>query len=255
MITNLLETLILSLVQGISEFIPVSSSAHLFLISNIYEFKNSSLKIDVSLHLGSLLAIIVYFRNDLINFFKEKELAKLIIIGSLPLIFFGYFLLKSGYIENLRNLKIISWTTLTFAILLYFADRIKIDKSLKNDLSLKNIFIIGIFQVLALVPGVSRSGIVMTAGRFLSFNRVDASKISFLLSIPALTGASILGLKDIINENFEMNIYVFLSIALSFFFSYITIKYFLAYVKNFSLNIFVYYRIFLALILFVIAYN
>ena len=255
MITNLLETLILSLVQGISEFIPVSSSAHLFLISNIYEFKNSSLKIDVSLHLGSLLAIIVYFRNDLINFFKEKELAKLIIIGSLPLIFFGYFLLKSGYIENLRNLKIISWTTLTFAILLYFADRIKIDKSLKNDLSLKNIFIIGIFQVLALVPGVSRSGIVMTAGRFLSFNRVDASKISFLLSIPALTGASILGLKDIINENFEMNIYVFLSITLSFFFSYITIKYFLAYVKNFSLNIFVYYRIFLALILFVIAYN
>ena len=255
MITNLLETLILSLVQGISEFIPVSSSAHLFLISNIYEFKNSSLKIDVSLHLGSLLAIIVYFRNDLINFFKEKELAKLIIIGSLPLIFFGYFLLKSGYIENLRNLKIISWTTLTFAILLYFADRIKIDKSLKNDLSLKNIFIIGIFQVLALVPGVSRSGIVMTAGRFLSFNRVDASKISFLLSIPALTGASILGLKDIVKENFEMNIYVFLSIALSFFFSYITIKYFLAYVKNFSLNIFVYYRIFLALILFVIAYN
>ena len=255
MITNLLETLILSLVQGISEFIPVSSSAHLFLISNIYEFKNSSLKIDVSLHLGSLLAIIVYFRNDLINFFKEKELAKLIIIGSLPLIFFGYFLLKSGYIENLRNLKIISWTTLTFAILLYFADRIKIDKSLKNDLSLKNIFIIGIFQVLALVPGVSRSGIVMTVGRFLSFNRVDASKISFLLSIPALTGASILSLKDIINENFEMNIYVFLSIALSFFFSYITIKYFLAYVKNFSLNIFVYYRIFLALILFVIAYN
>ena len=255
MITNLLETLILSLVQGISEFIPVSSSAHLFLISNIYEFKNSSLKIDVSLHLGSLLAIIVYFRNDLINFFKEKKLAKLIIIGSLPLIFFGYFLLKSGYIENLRNLKIISWTTLTFAILLYFADRIKIDKSLKNDLSLKNIFIIGIFQVLALVPGVSRSGIVMTAGRFLSFNRVDASKISFLLSIPALTGASILSLKDIINENFEMNIYVFLSIALSFFFSYITIKYFLAYVKNFSLNIFVYYRIFLALILFVIAYN
>ncbi len=255
MITNLLETLILSLVQGISEFIPVSSSAHLFLISNIYEFKNSSLQIDVSLHLGSLLAIIVYFRNDLINFFKEKELAKLIIIGSLPLIFFGYFLLKSGYIENLRNLKIISWTTLTFAILLYFADRIKIDKSLKNDLSLKNIFIIGIFQVLALVPGVSRSGIVMTVGRFLSFNRVDASKISFLLSIPALTGASILGLKDIVKENFEMNIYIFLSIALSFFFSYITIKYFLAYVKNFSLNIFVYYRIFLALILFVIAYN
>ena len=82
MITNLLETLILSLVQGISEFIPVSSAAHLFLISNIYEFKNSSLQIDVSLHLGSLLAIIVYFRNDLINFFKEKELAKLIIIGS-----------------------------------------------------------------------------------------------------------------------------------------------------------------------------
>ena len=254
MITNLLETLILSLVQGISEFIPVSSSAHLFLISNIYEFKNSSLQIDVSLHLGSLLAIIVYFRNDLINFFKEKNLAKLIIIGSLPLIFFGYFLLKSGYIENLRNLKIISWTTLTFAILLYFADRIKIDKSLKNDLSLKNIFIIGIFQVLALVPGVSRSGIVMTVGRFLSFNRVDASKISFLLSIPALAGASVLSLKDVFEKPIELNYLIVLAIISSFIFSFLTVKFFLIYINKFSMNAFVIYRIVIALILFNLIY-
>ena len=255
MISDFIEILILSLVQGVSEFIPVSSSAHLYLISNIYEFNNSSLKIDIGLHLGSLLAIIFYFRKDLIDFYKNKELATLIILGSLPLILFGFFIYKSGLINVFRDLKFISWTTLIFAIALYLSDRCKINKSFNNHLSLRNIFIIGVFQMLALLPGVSRSGIVITTGRFLNFDRVDSSKISFFLSIPALAGASVLGLKNMVIETFELNIFIILSIILSFIFSFFTIKYFLIYVKKFSLNIFVYYRLFLAFVLFIIAYS
>ena len=106
------------------------------------------------------------------------------------------------------------------------------------------------FQILALIPGVSRAGITMTAARFLNFNRVDSGKISFLLSIPALAGASFLGLKDIQNETLEINLLVIIAIVLSFLFSYITVKFFLNYLNKFSLNIFVIYRLIIALILF-----
>ena len=108
---------------------------------------------------------------------------------------------------------------------------------------------------MAIIPGVSRSGIIITASRFLNFDRVDSSKISFYLSIPALAGASVLSMKDIINTNIDMNFLFIFAVLLSFIFSYLTIKYFLIYVRNFNLNLFVYYRTFLALILFVIAYS
>ena len=164
-------------------------------------------------------------------------------------------LYTSGLIYYLRNIEVIAWSTLFFGILLYFADNFKITKKFNENLSIKNIFIIGLFQILALIPGVSRSGIVITAGRFLNFDRYDSAKISFYLSIPALGGASVLGLKDIVNQNFEFNSLIVFSAICSFLFSYITIKYFLAYVKKFSLKAFVYYRIFLAGIIFVIIYS
>ena len=138
---------------------------------------------------------------------------------------------------------------------MFIADRFSIKNKIDTNLSLKNILIIGIFQILAVIPGVSRSGIIITASRFLNFDRVDSSKISFYLSIPALAGASILSLKDVMNANMDLNILFLYSIIFSFIVSYLTIKYFLIYVKNFNLNIFVYYRTFLALILFVIAYS
>ena len=249
------ETLILSIIQGVSEFIPVSSSAHLILFSKINNFNISSLQLDISLHLGSLIAIIFYFRKDLFNFTKNKSLAILIIVGSIPLIIIGYIFYSTGLIDYFRNLKIIAWTTLIFGILLYFSDRSQIKNKLDIKLSYKNILIIGLFQVLAIVPGVSRSGIVITASRFLNFNRIDSSKIAFYLSIPALGGASFLGLKDIFKTGIILNSIFIYSIILSFVISYLTIKYFLVYVKNFNLNLFIYYRILLALILFVIVYN
>ena len=254
MFQDFIEILVLSAVQGISEFLPISSSAHLILVSGLYDLKTSSLLIDISLHLGSLLAIIFFFRKDLIDLKHNQKLLKLIIIGSIPLILFGYMLHSTELIYLLRNIKVIAWTTLFFGIILFFADQKKTDQNISSNLNIKSIIFIGLFQILALIPGVSRAGITMTAARFLNFNRVDSGKISFLLSIPALAGASFLGLKDLQNETLEINLLVIIAIVLSFLFSYITVKFFLNYLNKFSLNIFVIYRLIIALILLSIIY-
>ena len=201
----MIEVIILSVVQGITEFLPVSSSAHLILVSSLYEFKSSSLLIDISLHLGSLLAITYYFRHDLLDVRNSKRLLSLIFIGSIPLIIVGYILYSTDLIYSLRNIKVISWTTLVFAILLYISDKSRFDKKISTNLNYNSILFIGLLQILSLIPGVSRAGITITAARILKFNRFDSSKISFLLSIPALCGASFLGLKDLFNESVYLN--------------------------------------------------
>ena len=254
MFQDFIEILILSAVQGISEFLPISSSAHLILVSNLYDLKSSSLLIDISLHLGSLLAIIFFFRKDLIDLRNNKKILSLIIVGSIPLIIFGYILHSTELIHLLRNIKVIAWTTLIFGIILFFADQRKINQNIHTNLNIKSIIFIGIFQILALVPGVSRAGITMTAARFLKFNRVDSSKISFLLPIPALAGASFLGLKNAFNQSIELNYLIIVAVILSFLFSYITVKFFLNYINKFSLNIFIIYRIIISFILFYIIY-
>ena len=254
MFQDFIEILILSAVQGISEFLPISSSAHLIVVSNLYDLKSSSLLIDISLHLGSLLAIIFFFRKDLIDLKNNQKLLSLIIFGSIPLIVFGYLLYSTELINLLRNVKVIAWTTLFFGIILFFADQRKIDQNIHTNLNIKSIIFIGLFQILALIPGVSRAGITITAARFLKFNRVDSSKISFLLSIPALAGASFLGLKDAFNESIEINYIIIIAVILSFLFSYMTVKFFLSYINKFSLNIFIIYRIIISLILFYIIY-
>ena len=254
MISDLLEIFLLSIIQGVSEFLPVSSAAHLIIASNIYEFTNQSLLIDISLHLGSLLAILFYFKEDIFDLNKNKNLFYKIAIGTIPLILFGYLLYSTDIIHQLRNIKVIAWATLFFGILLYIADKNKFLKKINTDFNMKSVLIIGFFQVLALIPGVSRAGITITAGRILGFDRTDSTKISFYLSIPALLGASTLGIKDLFKENIDFNLLVLIGVFLSFLFSLITIKIFLKFVKNFSLNVFVIYRIFLAIILFYIIY-
>ena len=254
MISDFIEIFLLSIIQGVSEFLPISSAAHLVLASSIYEFKNQSLLIDISLHLGSLLAILYYFKNDIFQFRKNKNLFYKIIIGTLPLIIVGYILYTTNIIYHFRNIKVIAWTTLFFGILLYVADKNKFSKKIDTDFTIKSVLIIGFFQVIALIPGVSRAGITITAGRILGFNRTDSTKISFYLSIPALLGASVLGIKDLFKENIDFNLLVIIGVFLSFVFSLITIKIFLKFIKDFSLNVFVIYRLFLALVLFYIIY-
>ena len=121
MFQNIIEVIILSAIQGISEFLPISSSAHLILVSSLYEFKSNSLLIDISLHLGSLLAIIYFFRNELLDTKNNKRLLGLIILGSIPLIIVGYILYSTNFIYALRDVKVIAWTTLIFGIVLYLS--------------------------------------------------------------------------------------------------------------------------------------
>ena len=251
----MIEILILSLVQGITEFLPVSSSSHLIIISEFISFEDKGLSIDVSLHIGSFIAVITYFYKDIFNFIENKQLFLKIIFSSFPLILVGYFLIQTNLIQELRSIKIIGWMTLVFGILLYISDKFKLEKNIDKNLNYKSAIIIGLFQILSLIPGVSRSGISITAARLLNFKRYDSAKISFLLSIPTLGAISIFGIKNIIlsNDLFFSTLNLF-SILLSFLISLVTIKYFLDFIKKFSLNFFVLYRISLGIVLLYFAY-
>ena len=250
-----IEILILALIQGISEYLPVSSAAHLVLVSKYYVFTNQSLLIDICLHLGSLIAIIFYFRNDILNFIKNKNFLIKILIGTIPIIPVGYIAFQTGLINQLRSLEVIGWMSLIFGILLYVGDRSKITKKINTQFTNKSAIIIGLFQVLALIPGVSRAGITITSGRLLGFSRFDSAKISFFLSIPTLAAASLLGIYNIYNEgSAELNFLAIIAVTFSFIFSYFTIALFLNFIKKFSLNIFIIYRIILSLFILGIVY-
>ena len=249
------EILLLSAIQGISEFLPVSSVAHLVIISKYYEFVNQNLLIDICLHLGSLIAIIFYFRNDLLHFMKNKDFLIKIIVGTIPIIPVGYILYETGLVDQLRNIKVIGWMSLIFGILLYISDKSKVSKKIDTGFNNKSAIIIGLFQTLALIPGVSRAGITITSGRLLGFDRLESAKISFFLSIPTLGAASLLGIYNIYKEgSTELNFLAIIAVIFSFIFSYITIALFLKFIQKFSLNIFIIYRIALSLFILAVVY-
>ena len=252
----MVEIIILSIVQGLTEFLPISSSAHLILVSKYFNFSNENLTLDLSLHFGSLLAIIFYFKKEFLDFINNKKLFLKIILSSVPVIVFGFILVKLNLIDYLRNYKIIGWTTIFFGILLYVGDLVKTKKTIKKDLNYKSVFYIGFFQAISLIPGVSRSGITITAGRFLNFSRTDSSKISFLMSIPTLTAVGLYNFKDLyLENNFEVSKLNIFAIILSFIFSFFTIKLFFNYIRKSSLTVFVIYRIFLGLVVLFFSYT
>ena len=250
-----IEILILSLIQGLSEFIPVSSAAHLILISKYYAFSNQNLLIDICLHLGSLMAIILYFRKELFNLVKNKLFLTKILIGTIPIIPCGYILFQTGAMNQIRSLEIIAWMSLVFGILLYIGDKSKITKKIDLNFTKKSAVFIGLFQILALIPGVSRSGITITAARILGFDRFDSAKISFFLAIPTLSAASFLGMYKIYKVGSEeLNFLAIIAVIFSFIFSYLSIGLFLNFIKKFSLNVFIIYRLILSLFLLYIVY-
>ena len=251
----MIEIIILSIIQGATEFLPVSSSSHLIIFSNFLNFQNQSLSIDVSLHIGSFLAVIIFFYKDVLNFINEKDIFFKIILSSVPVVLVGFFLVETNLISKFRNIEVIGWMTLIFGIILYLSDRCRLDNELKKDFNFKSAITIGLFQVLSLVPGVSRSGIAISAARILKFKRYDSAKISFLLSIPILGAISIFGIKNLVETNsLEFTMINIFSVLISFFVSFITIKFFLNYVQKFDLKIFVIYRVILGIILLSLSY-
>ena len=246
----MIEVFLLSIVQGVTEFIPVSSSAHLILFSNLFNFSSENLTIDVSLHFGSFAAIVFYFKKEILDFLKNKNLFFLIIISSLPTLFLGFLLIKFDLIDYLRNIKIIGWTTLLFGIILYLSDLRATKNKISSDFNLKCAIIIGLIQILALIPGVSRSGITISTARFLQFERSEAAKITFWLSIPTLGAIGFYNIQNLIQtNNLTITIENNFAMLASFIFSLLTIKYFIKYLQNFSMLIFVIYRLILGIIL------
>ncbi len=253
---DILNIVILSIIQGITEFLPISSSSHLILLPMLTEFPDQGVMFDIALHTGSLLAILLYYRKEIKNIFQftdnGKSYIKLIIIGSIPLAIAGMLLIDL-IVLNLRSIEVIAVMTITFAILLFYADTY--NKSSKNIscISTKIILIIGIFQTLALIPGVSRSGIVITAALLLNFDRNESIKIALLLSIPAIFMASAfnflqlytVGSLEILNNHI-------LGMIISLVVSYLTIYFFITTINKISFSPYIIYRILLGSLLLII---
>ena len=256
--------IILSLVQGITQFLPISSSAHLIIIPEFFLNIDSSRGFDVSLHFGSLLAVIYYLKKDLMKIISDTMYLKInnegfiilknLIISTIPVVIVG-FLVHINNFDIIRSIEVIGWTTLTFGILLGVADRnLKVVKYFKS-LNLKDALVIGIAQTLAIIPGTSRSGIVITAGLYMGFSRFDASKYSLLLSIPVIIAATTLeSINLFIEKGFFFNNEMIMGIILSFCVALITIRAFMKWINKASLKIFVAYRIMLGILILVYAY-
>ena len=256
--------IILSLIQGITEFLPISSSAHLIIIPEFFLNIDSSRGFDVSLHFGSLLAVIYYLKKDLMKIISDTMYLKIdnegfiilknLIISTIPVIIVGFLVHISNF-DIIRSLEVIGWTTLIFGILLGIADRnLKVIKFFKK-LNLKDAFAIGIAQTLAIIPGTSRSGIVITVGLWMGFSRFDASKYSLLLSIPVIIAATTLeSINLFIEKGFFFNNEMIMGIILSFCAALITIRLFMNWINKASLKIFVTYRVVLGIIILIYAY-
>ena len=203
-VTNL-QLILISALQGLTEFLPVSSSGHLILFSKFTSFPDQGPEIDVAVHVGSIIAVTIYFWRDIWNIIKGlwqsrflpnfnisgAKLAWLILIATIPAVIVGLSLKAYG-LENLRSAKLIGWTISCYAVLLYLADKYGKTTRTTDSLTIKDALIIGCAQCLALIPGTSRSGITITASRFLGLQRREAAKFSMLLSIPTIAGAGLL---------------------------------------------------------------
>ena len=256
--------IILSLVQGITEFLPISSSAHLIIIPEFFLNIDSSRGFDVSLHFGSLLAVIYYLKKDLMKITSDTMYLKInnegfiilknLIISTIPVVIVG-FLFHINNFDIIRSIEVIGWTTLLFGILLGIADRnLKVVKYFKS-LNFKDALVIGIAQILAIIPGTSRSGIVITAGLYMGFSRFDASKYSLLLSIPVIIAATTLeSINLFIEKGFFFNNEMIMGIILSFCVALIAIRLFMNWINKASLKIFVAYRIMLGILILIYAY-
>jgi undecaprenyl-diphosphatase len=257
------------LVQGLGEFLPISSSAHLILVPWLFKWQDPGLGFDVALHWGTLLAVVVYFRNDIVllakgfwhSLFKStrdlanntyQKLSWLIIIASVPAAVIGK-LLEQAAESSLRNPLLIAITLSVMGLILWVADYYGRKQKNLGHITKHNAFIIGCSQAVALIPGVSRSGATMTAGLFMGFTRADAARFSFLMSIPITLGAGLLKLPEFHNGVTTAQLAVgFVTAAV---FGFLSIKYLLRYLGRRSFGVFVGYRLVLAAVILIVYFT
>jgi undecaprenyl-diphosphatase len=253
---TLLQLAVLAVVQGITEFLPVSSSGHLILTSKILGWQDQGLSIDIAVHAGTLLAVVVYLWRDILRILKgladdgaasTRPLAGMIIAATIPVGIAGYALHEIGQ-EGLRDPEIIAWTTLGFGILLFVADRFGMTLRRMEHMTWSSALLIGVAQVLALIPGTSRSGITMTAARFMGFEREAAARFSLLLSIPVITAAALLAGKDVYDSgDLALSQATLFAAAMAFVAAMIAIWLMMAWLKRATFTPFVIYRLILGL--------
>ncbi|MBQ7633021.1 MAG: undecaprenyl-diphosphate phosphatase [Alphaproteobacteria bacterium] len=264
-----LQIIWLSLLQGITEFLPVSSSGHLILFSKFTDFPDQGQAMDVALHIGSIFAVIIYFaptlwevlqgllKNKFLPNFKNEgcQLFYLLLVATLPVIVCGAGLKYYGT-EWLRNTKLIGWNILCYGLLLWMIDSLSITVRKIKNLEIKDAFLIGFAQCLALLPGTSRSGITITMCRFLGMERREAAKFSMLLSIPAILSAGILSGYQLWQDGNMRQIGDALNaVGYSFVFSLAAIYVLMQWLKKWSFFPFVIYRVALGGILLLDAYG
>lgn len=250
----LLQLLVLAIVQGLTEFLPVSSQGHLVITSRIMGWPDQGLVIDIAVHVGTLLAVTLYFLRDvgrvanggirLLTFRggRDARLALMLAIATLPIVVFGYFG-RDTIIPSLRNVEIIAWATVVFAVVLWVADRVGMTLHRIEHIGPLNALIIGLAQVLALVPGTSRSGITMTAARFLGMERAEAARFSLLLSIPTIAGAGLLvGLELYESGDVQLGLDALIAAGLAFIAALAAIALMMRWLETAGFTPFVIYR-------------
>ena len=237
-----------AIIQGITEWLPISSSGILVFLEQLLnlEDKNLNLLFNISVHTGSLIAIIFYFKKEIFNILRNLKLLQNIIIATIPVVIFGLIIKVLNLNIFLQDIKVVAFATVFFSIILYLSDKTKVSQHYEQNIPNKNAFYIGLAQVLALIPGTSRSGITITCARCLGYSRTHAAKFSFIISIPVLLAATTLGAVEvIINLNSQVISILLIGFSFSLIASLLSIKVFLSFVENNSLTLFVVLRLIL----------
>jgi undecaprenyl-diphosphatase len=249
---------LIGIIQGFTEFLPISSSGHLVLFAKLTSWEDQGLFTDIAVHFGTLFAVIIYLRREiyflLLNIYKFKifddKIIFKIIISTLPAIILGYFIYD--YISiYFRSINLIAISSIFFAIILFFADKIKIQNKGWKNITFTESFIIGLFQVLAFIPGSSRAGVTITGARFLGYDRLNSVRFSMLLSIPIIVASMALSLINFFkDEVLQVNItQSFLAALVAFLTALLSILFLMRFIKKTNFNIFIIYRIILGIIL------
>ncbi|MDD9921588.1 MAG: undecaprenyl-diphosphate phosphatase [Boseongicola sp.] len=264
----ILHLILVAVVQGITEFLPISSSGHLVLLPNLTGLEDQGLLIDVAVHVGTLGAVILYFWSDVRRAAlgvpkvlrrqvddQNAWLALCLIVATIPVVIAGLLLKISGFDEALRSVAIVGWATLIFGLVLYWADRAP-TKKLSSEWSLKDAGLMGLAQVLALIPGTSRSGITITAARKLGYAREDAARLAMLMSIPTiLASGALLGFEALFAMDAAAARDAGIAAVFAFLAAFAALALMMRLLRSVSFTPYVIYRVGLGLILLWIAYT
>lgn len=265
---SLFYILILALVQGITEFLPVSSSAHLILVPALTGSTDQGVVLDVAVHVGTLFAVMIYFRRDVMTMITGvgdlltgntkspgARLFLLLVIATIPVVIFGLFLKLTGLSDAMRSMSVIGWTMLIFGIVLYISDR-RVAPANDRAWSMKNSIIMGLWQAVALIPGTSRSGATITGARFLGYNREQSARLSMLMSIPTIIASGVLLGADVVGEaDWQLAKYASIAAIFAFGAALIALTLMMRLLRSVSFTPYVIYRIILGVVLLYIAYS